>query len=505
MKTVRPYLALTIAALAPACTVGPDYRPPANAALKVPDGFPSRPAGSVALDDADLATWWRGFDDPVLSALVERAIAGNPDVATAGARLAQARAAVRVARGGQLPSAGVSGSVARSIGRAGSSFVDPTTGTVLGSSGGDTTVLRGGLDVAWEADIFGGLRRGVEAARADEAASTANLHFAQLSVAADTGTAYLDARQAQARLAIARDNLASQDETVDIAGWRAQAGLVSSLDLEQARQLRAQTRATIPALEAGLTNALNRLAVLTGEAPGAVTAEMAPASMTTRTTTTATTPAPIPLPAAAVPTGVPADTIRRRPDVAAAERSLAAEVARIGVATADLYPALRLSGSFSGSGTSLADATGGAFTNLVAGITASIFEGGQIRGRIAGQRASADAAFATYRGSVLTAIEEVDDGYAALSSAEGREVALGEAEAAARNAAIYARSQYRTGLIDFQTLLEAERGLLSSQDGRASARADRARAYVQLYRALGGGWQAAAEPPPGPYSTKRPR
>lgn len=484
---MRRLLPLLATALLAGCTVGPGYERPSAAALKVPGRFPAQPPGVAMATDADLGQWWTGFGDAVLSDLVQRALAGNLDVATAGARLAQARAVLRQARGAQLPSADVSASVTRSVGRESSSFVDPTTGNIIGG-GGDTTVYRFGPTIAWEADIFGGLRRSTQAARADAESAEANLHFAQLAAAADLGSAYFDARQAQGQLVIARNNIASQGETVDIVGWRVQAGLVSSLDLEQARQLRAQTAASIGTLESAYANAVNRVAVLTGDTPGAVNTLMAQ-------------PAAIPLLTGAVPASLPAELVQRRPDVVAAERTLAAEVARIGVATADLYPALRLSGSYSGSGTSIGDATGTALGNLVAGITAPIFNAGQLRARVTGQRASADAAFATYRSTVLVAIEEVDDAYVAVASAAKREAALAQADEAARNATIYARSQYRAGLIDFQTLLEAERSLLTSQDSRATARGDRARATVQLYRALGGGWQAAPPPPAaGPYS-----
>ncbi len=478
--------ALLAAALS-GCTVGPNYRPPDAAALQVPERFAAAPE-RPAMPQVDPIRWWNGFDDPVLSQFVEQSFAANLDVAVAGARLRQARAAVRQAIGAGLPQAGLSGSANRSIGRDGQSFVDPTTGTSF-SSGGDTTIFRAGFDASWEADIFGGIRRSVEAARADAASTEANLHNIQLSVAAEVALNYVQARLAQSRLGIARANLASQDETLQIVGWRVQAGLVSALDLEQARQLRANTAASIPPLETNYVAAANRIAVLLGEAPGAVTAILDPG-------------APVPLAPAA--SAIPAEVVQRRPDIAAAERSLAAETARIGVATAELYPALQLSGSFAGSDTSLGGLPGAALGNLVAGITAPIFQGGQIRARIAGQRAATDAALATYRQTVLVALEEVENALTQLDAAERREREILIAEDAARNAVIYARSQYRAGLIDFQTLLDSERTLLSSQDGRATARADRATGTVQLFKALGGGWQAAPAPATLTASTTRP-
>ncbi|TVV69859.1 efflux transporter outer membrane subunit [Sphingomonas solaris] len=489
-QTGRGGAGLLLLAGLSACAVGPDYRPPSAAVLKVPDTFvaaPERPG----MPPADPVRWWTGFDDPVLTQLVERSFEANLDIAVAGARLRQARANVRQAIGAGLPQAGFSTSANRSVGRDGQSFVDPTTGNTF-SSGGDTTVFRAGFDAAWEADVFGGIRRSVEAARADSAATQANLHDVQLSIAAEVGLNYMQARLAQARLGIARANLASQDETLQIVGWRVQAGLVSSLDLEQARQLRATTAASIPLLENNYVAAANRLSVLTGDAPGAVNGAL-------------NSGGPVPLAPAAI--AIPAEVVRQRPDIAAAERTLAAETARIGVATADLYPALRLSGSFAGSDTSIGGLPGAALGNLVAGITAPIFQGGQIRARIAGQRAATEAAFGTYRQTVLLAFEEVENALTQLSSAERREREIGIAAEAARNAAIYARTQYRAGLVDFQSLLDTERSLLSSEDASASARADRATATVQLYKALGGGWQAAPAPLPlagATASTTRP-
>lgn len=474
---LRPLTAIALLALISACSVGPDYRPPSASDLKVPQGFNAERAGAA---EVDLARWWTSFDDPVLTGLVERSLSANLDIAAAGARLRQARATLRATQGAQLPTLGVSGSVNRSVGQDGGTRVDTTTGQTI-SVGGDATIYRAGFDAAWEADIFGGLRRSTEAARADAESSAESLHFTQLTIASEVGLNYLQARLAQEQLRIAKANLASQDETVEIVGFRVQAGLVSSLDLEQARQLRANTAASIPTLETSYVAAVNRIAVLLGEAPGAVTTLIAP-------------PAAIPLAPQAIGAGIPAEVIQRRPDVAQAERSLAAETARIGVAVADLYPALRLSGTFSGSDTSLSDLPSAMIGNLVSSITAPIFQGGQIRARIEGQRASTDAALAAYRQSVLVALEDVENALTALTNAERREREVIAAADAAQAAVDYARLQYRSGLIDFQSLLESERSLLSSQDSRASARADRSTATVQLYKALGGGWQAAPEP-----------
>lgn len=480
---VRPALGLSLLLLS-ACNAGPDYRPPSVSDLGIPDQFQSASTIAAEQDMVDLARWWDSFEDPILTQLIDRAFAANLDVSAAGARLRQARATLRGTRGQGLPSVGASGSVTRSVGADARSIIDPTTGQTL-SSGGDTTVYRGGFDVAWEADLFGGIRRSVQAARATAEAREADLRFTQASIAAEVGLNYVQARLAQIRLRIARENLAAQDETFELVGWRRQAGLVSSLDYEQARQLRAQTAASIPTVENDYATAVNHIAVLLGEAPGAVTSLIDP-------------PASIPL-APGVDAPIPAQVIERRPDVASAERALAAESARIGVQTAQLYPALRLSGSFSGSSTSIGNVISDGLGSLVAGITAPIFEGGQIRAAILGQRAATDAAYDTYRKSVLTALEEVENALKGREVAERREADLAVSYEAANSATSYARTQYRSGLIDFQSLLDNQRTLLSSQDAAATARAARATATIQLYKALGGGWQTAPIPGPGPY------
>ena len=315
------------------------------------------------------------------------------------------RCAVRGARGALLPAVGAS---------AGAS----ATRTLRGPDS-DGQSFNAGFDASWEADIFGGNKRALEAARASAEGSAATLHAIQLSIAAEVAANYIDLRSAQAAVAIARTNLGYQDDTVEIAGWRVQAGLVGSLDLEQSRVLRAQTAASIPALETALAAAANRIAVLIGEAPGAVTALLAK-------------PAPIPLGPDAIATGLPAGLLQRRPDVVAAERNLAAETARIGVATAQLYPALRLSGSLTTSSLSLGGLGGSILGGLASAITAPIFQGGQIRAQIASQTATADAALADYRTTVLIALEDVENALVALQNAKSREDLLTVAEGSAR-------------------------------------------------------------------------
>ena len=303
----------------------------------------------------------------------------------------------------------------------------------------------------------------------------------RVAIAAEVATNYVDARLAQERLAIARDTLANANDNLQIATWRRQAGLVSSLDVEQARASQAQTAASIPNIENSFASATYRIAVLTGRAPGAFTGELSVAK-------------PIPKGPQDVAVGIPADTLRQRPDIRSAERGLAAATARIGVAEAQLLPDLRLTGNI---GTS-AFSVGGLFNAITGGIFSSLsqtlFDGGRLRSQVRAQRAATEAALATYHQSVLTSLEDVENALLALRAARERQVQFAIALQAASNSALLARTEYRSGLTDFQQLLEAERTLLSARDGVAGSRGDEALALVQLYRALGGGWDPTAAP-----------
>ncbi len=444
-----------------ACTVGPDYRRPEPAALSVPDAYYGREAQPAP---AELARWWERFDDPLLARLIGEASAGNLDLAQAAARLVQAREALVQARAGLVPQVGASAGAGRDFG-----------------PGNDRTSFSLGADAAWEVDLFGRIRRGIEAAGADAEGVYYDREALRVAIAAEVATNYIQARLAQERLALARDTLAIADDNLQIARWRVQAGLVSSLDSEQARAARAQTAAAIPNIENAFTSATYRLAVLTGRAPGALTAELAEAK-------------PIPRGPAEVALGIPADTLRQRPDVRSAERSLAAATARIGVAEAQLYPALRLTGNIGTSAFSLGGLfeaiTGGIFS----GLSQTLFDGGRLRSQLRSQQAATEGALAAYRQSVLTALEDVENALLALRAARERQAQFAIALEAATNTAILARTQYRSGLTDFQQLLEAERSLLSARDGLAGSRGDEALALVQLYRALGGGWDSSAPP-----------
>jgi len=446
-----------------ACTVGPNYRPPQAGVLAVPETFYGREAAAAP---AELARWWERFDDTLLTRLIEEATQGNLDLAASAARLTQAREALIQARAGLVPTVGASAGAGRTVG-----------------AGDDRNSFNAGADAAWEIDLFGRIRRGIEAASADAEGAHYDREALRVAIAAEVATNYIQARLSQERLALARDTLGISDDNLQIARWRVEAGLVSSLDSEQARAARAQAAASIPNIERSFTSATYRLAVLTGRAPGALTQELSEAK-------------PIPRGPAEIATGIPADTLRQRPDVRASERSLASATARIGVAEAQLYPALRLSGNIGTSTFSL----GGLFDAIIGGIFSSVsqtlFDGGRLRSQLRSQQAATEAALATYRQAVLTSLEDVENALISLRAARERQAQFAIALEASTNSAILARTLYRSGLTDFQQLLEAERSLLSARDGLAASRGDEALALVQLYRALGGGWD-----PDGPIQT----
>lgn len=480
MHQARATILLTaaLAAAAGGCTAGPDYRPRPAVALGVPDSW-SVPA---APRREDLTRWWSRFDDPVMGRLVEQAAAANLDVAQAVARLRQAREALVQSRASLLPTLSGSGGYSRSETlRGGTTTItlpDGTRQTVGGGGGGNFSL---GLNASYQAGIFGEVRRAVESSRAQYAASGFDYAAVLLSVEAEVARNYVLARLYQAQLANARESLKLQDDNLAIAGFRVQAGLVSSVDREQARAQRAQTAATIPSLTQQYNAAVARLGVLTGQAPGALKPLVE---------------APRAIPSARAPegAGIPADVLRQRPDVRAAERRLAAATAQIGVARAQLYPALAITGNLASNAVSagglLDTITGGLF----AGLTQAIFNGGRLHAQVRANEAAADGAFAAYRATVLTALEDVENALVARQSAEERERQFAIALDAADNSAILSRSQYRSGLTDFTTLSAQETSLLSARNGAAQARADAAAALIQLYTALGGGWDADITP-----------
>ena len=444
-------------------SVGPDYQkpdPPMPTAWQA-----GTPAGN---EREDLSRWWRQIDDPLLTRLIAEALSGSLDLKAAQARLRQARASRNQAIGGYFPT------VAASTGASSNRQAEVINPNYVG------TTYSAGFDASWEIDLFGGTRRGVEAATADQAASAASLHNTRVSLVAEVALNYVELRGYQRRLAIAAENLGSQGETLQIVEWRNQAGLASSIDVEQARANHEQTRATIPDLEVGAYQAENRLAVLLGRHPGTLHDELGAYE-------------PLPAVPAGVASGIPADILLQRPDLIAAERTLAAETARVGQKMAARYPSLSLSGSFGWEAFSFGALSGaGAVASATAAsLAATIFDGGRLRSAVDIQSAVQEQALIAYESSILTALEEVENALKAHAVARDRLAARQAAADAARNAAQLSQMQYESGLADFQKVLDTQRTRLTAEDNLSTAQSAVLTSLITLYKTLGGGWERA--------------
>jgi NodT family efflux transporter outer membrane factor (OMF) lipoprotein len=451
------------------CAVGPDYVPPD---VPSPGEWSTELQGGLTTERPDsraLADWWTTLNDPVLTSLIERAIEGNLDLREAVARIREARARRGISKADLFPSVDAAGSRTRSRS-------SEATG-----GGTERNFYSTGFDAAWELDVFGGVRRSVEAADADLDASEENLHDVLVTLLAEVALNYVDMRTFQARLSIAEANLDAQEETYGLVTARFEAGLTSQLDLEQARYNLENTRAQIPTLKTGLDRAKNRLAVLLGKSPGAVGVELSERE-------------PIPVTPIEIAVGVPADTLRQRPDVRRAERQLAAQTARIGVATAELYPKFTLSGSIGLDSPSFDTLfrTGSRTFRYGPSFSWRVFEAGRIRQNIEVQNALQEQLLTRYEATILAALEEVENALIAYASEQSRRGHLIKASQAAQIAADLAETQYSSGLIDFQTVLDAQRSLLSLQDQLSVSEGEVTSDLIRLYKALGGGWTSLA-------------
>jgi NodT family efflux transporter outer membrane factor (OMF) lipoprotein len=339
--------------------------------------------------------------------------------------------------------------------------------------------------------VFGGKRSALRATEADASAAATNLANVQVSLAAEAAVNYIGLRGLQAQLLIARSSLTSQLETLQIIRWRAQAGLASSLDVEQAVAASEQTSAQIPALQTSLAQSVSSLAVLTGQAPGALQA-----------TLDASPAAAVPQPAGDLALAFPADTLRQRPDVRTAEHRISAALARVAQADAARYPSFSLSGSLGLQALTLGGLSGGASvaSALLASVSAPLFDGGAARAQVRAQEAALASARISYQATVLSALKDVEDALIGLRNDRERLARLQAAADAAANADLLARQRYTSGLIDFSVVLETQRTLLSTQDSVASTGASLSADHVRLYKALGGGWTPEASSAPAPAS-----
>lgn len=442
-------------------------------------GQPTTSAQATTLQPAVAAVtpataWWQALGDAELDALIAQAWNAAADVRTAQARVREARARVTVADADRWPALSASAGASRSDGS-----------TAVGA-GVTRDLYNAGFDASWEADLFGRLAAAGEAARADLRASQASLDDARLTLAAETARLYAQWRAQQLRLDVARRNLDTQLQTLQLTDWRAQAGLIGTLEVQQARTAAEQTRAQADALRGSLAETLESLTTLTALPAAELQARLSPAGG---------------LPGVpAVPAlGIPAETLRQRPDVRAAEQQWQAEAARSRQAQAARYPRLTLSGTLGlqALGASALGRGDAATSSLAASLTAPLFDAGSLKAQAEAQDAVQQRAAIAWEQTVRAAAGEVESALAALDAARRRVAALDGAATAAREAARLARIQYQGGVIDFRTVLDTERSLLSTEDSLASARADELTAWIRLHKALGGGWDAvpAADAP----------
>lgn len=422
-------------------------------------------ANGSATGGTPMALWWQRFDDPLLSSLVNQALLANTSVNSARAALRQARALRDVAAAGLLPSVGSSAAAQRN-------FSGNSAGQAQASNN-----FRAGLDASWEIDVFGANRSALNASEASAQASAASLGDVQVSIAAEVALAYINLRSSQARLGIASANLASHLETLQITQWRLQAGLVTALEAGQGLATTEQTRAQLPALQTSIDQTRHALAVLIGQPPAALLGVLQASS-------------PVPQVAADLALSLPAETLRQRPDIRAAEYRVAGAAARVSQAQAARAPNFKFGGSLGLSALTLGsllsvDAIAAA---LMASVSLPIFDGGAGLASLRAQQAALDQARLEYLGVVLAALRDVENALAALRGDRERLLHLQQAADAATEAAALAGQRYSSGVMDFQTVLETLRTQLNTQDGVASVRGDISADHVRLYKALGGGW-----------------
>ncbi len=451
------------------CAVGPDYTEPEYA---VPDAWENAAANDVEGETPVIENWWSAMGDARLDSLIVRARRSNPDLTAAIARIREARAYHQIAGGSYYPQLQANGSFSRTeIAENGPNGALAAVGTNPSNN------WEFGLGASWELDVFGGVRRSREATGAQVQSSIEDYRDVMVSLYAEVAITYVEIRTLQMRLDFASNNVSSQRETMDIVIAREDAGLVPLLDVSRARSNLANTEAAIPFLETSLEAALNRVAILLGEMPGALDEELAPQ-------------ANLQLPNTEVAVALPAELLRRRPDVRRAERNLAAQNARIGVATAELYPSFSLTGVLNLTGSTFESLSEGGHTgwSLVPGVRWNLFTGGKIRGQIKAEEAKTQQALAAYEKTVLYALAEVENSLVGLRQEEIRHGLLQTAVEASQQSVELVHIQYLEGLTDFQSYLDAQRVLFDQQDQYARSRGQVVTQLVNLNRSLGGGW-----------------
>lgn len=460
-------IAMMLAGLCSGCAVGPDFKPPS---VSVPEHFSraeAQESGALLPRLVDDAGFWHSFNDPQLTALIEQALAANNDLRIALSRYDSDAALLRESRFNLLP-------IITADAQAGQQrvSVDQSYGFPRGN-----TLYGAGISALWELDIYGRIRRNIEARRAKATARADDLQALQVSIVGELASAYFDMRGAQERLRVARANVDNQHETVHIVSSRLHAGRANEFDLLRARAQLETTQSLIPAMEVRIAVDEHRIAVLTGRPPEALITQL-------------DAPGPLPALPARVDPDTPGNLLRRRPDVAAAEEQLHAATAQIGVATADLFPRVSLGGMIG----TFAFGAGELFRSrsesnrVVLGIDWSFLDVGRVRARLAASRADAAGYLAQYQQTVLLALEDTENALVRYSRTRAEDFHLEQAAADSERAAQLAGVRYRAGGIGLYEMLDASRTQLQAQDAFADARTRSAIAAVALYKALAGGW-----------------
>jgi NodT family efflux transporter outer membrane factor (OMF) lipoprotein len=459
------------------CAVGPNYRRPTIAAPTQWNAAAARGTKSGAPVDVD--QWWQSFHDAELDSLIRRAVAANYDLAQATARVEEARAAVGQARSNYNPQINANTSATR----------DRQVGVGLVPSSGrvspvlfpyETTKYSGDLSLSWELDLFGRIRRGVEAAKDDLAAYEQDRRNVIVALLGDVGRYYANLRGDQLRLEIAEKNIAIAMDTRDLTRDLARAGQATERDAAQAEAQLEVVCAQVPVINTNIQMSIHRLGVLLGEMPGALEEELA-------------TKGPIPPAPPEVPTGVPSDLLKRRPDIQRAEAQLAAATARVGEAKADYFPRFTLSGNAGREAQQLHDLTLGLgnFFSVGPAVSVPVFTGGKIRSNVAVQDARVKEALAAYHSAILNAFEETENALVSFGNEQDRRDRLSATIAADQDAFELTSVQYRAGLSDFLTVLDAQRELYANQDLLAQSQTQVTSSLIGLYKALGGGWSVS--------------
>lgn len=488
------WIAASVALLAAAgCEVGPDYKPPQIATPPTYEELPANaqaPLSQPASAEADLSRWWAQIRDPELQSLIARALHSNLDLQAAVSRIREAREQEIVAGAKGVPQLNANG-----LGLNTHSNSNPLGAIAGGGAGGapqagpsNIKLYSLGFDATWEIDVFGGVRRGIEAASANTDAAWWGMRDGEVSLTAEIANDYLALRAAQARIAIIRDQLKHQQDSFKLIAARKRAGFVTQFDVNQQRALVSSTAAELPSLDGELRAREHAIAVLLGQQPETLAAELDAS-------------APLPDIPTALPVGLPSDLLRRRPDVREAERKLAAATANIGVAVADLYPKFNLIGAASFTGPHLSDLLSGSNFGVVGlgQITWPIFHGGQIRANIRAKEEEAQQAYLAFQQSVLKALQDAEDALARYTNEQRRLLPLQAGVQSARSSERIAEQQYRAGLVTYLNVLAAQTTLLGAEDQLTESRQALAQDLVSLYKALGGGW-AVELPPDHPSS-----